>query len=49
MPGSNFILKISAADHAAFGDGLAGAIAQRVGRSTLNLTISADAAMAEVA
>ena len=31
MPGNDFRLKISAADHATFGDGLAGEIAQRVG------------------
>ena len=45
MPGSDFVLKISAADHAAFGDKLAGEISQRAGRSPLNLNISADAAM----
>jgi vacuolar-type H+-ATPase subunit E/Vma4 len=45
MPENNFVLKISAADHAAFGDRLAGELAQRVGRSSLNLVISADATM----
>ena len=47
MPGNDFVLRISAADHAAFGDGLAGEIAQRVGRSPLNLAISADAAITD--
>lgn len=45
MPGTDFVLKISAADHAAFGGRLAGEITQRTGRSPLNLTISADPAM----
>jgi vacuolar-type H+-ATPase subunit E/Vma4 len=45
MPGTDFVFKISAADHAAFGDKLAGEIARRVGRSPLNLTVSADPAM----
>ena len=45
MPGTDFVLKISAADHAAFGDKLAGEICQRAGRSPLNLTVSADPAM----
>lgn len=47
MPGNDFVLKISAADHAAFGNGLAGEIAQRVTRSSLNLSISADATMTD--
>ncbi len=47
MPGNDFVLKISAADHAAFGDGLAAEIAQRVGRSPLNLVISADPAITD--
>jgi len=47
MPGTDFVLKISAADHAAFGDKLAGEISQRVGRSLLNLTIFADPAMTD--
>ena len=47
MPGNDFVLKTSATDHAAFADGLAGEIAPRVGRSPLNLAISADAAMAD--
>ena len=47
MPGNDFVLKISAADHAAFGGGLAGEIAQHVGRSPLNLAISLDAAMTD--
>jgi len=45
MPGTDFVLKISAADQAAFGDKLAGEILQRAGRSPLNLTISADPTM----
>lgn len=46
MPGTDFVLKISAADHAALGEKLAGEISQRAGRSPLNLAISADPAMA---
>ena len=38
MPGTDFVLKISPADHAAFGDKLAEEIRQRTGRSPLNLT-----------
>jgi len=45
MPGTDFVLKLSAAEHAGFGDKLASEIAQRAGRSPLNLTISADPAM----
>jgi vacuolar-type H+-ATPase subunit E/Vma4 len=44
MAGNGFVLKISGANHAAFGDGLAGQIARQVGLSTLNLKIAADAA-----
>lgn len=47
MPGSDFVLKISAADHAALGEGMAGEITRRVGRSPLNLTLSAAAAVAD--
>ena len=47
MPGNDFVLKISAADHAAFGDGLAGEIARRVGRPPLNLTMTADSAISD--
>ena len=47
MPGTNFVLTISAADHAAFGDKLAGEICQRAGRSPLNLAISADPALTD--
>lgn len=46
MPGTHFALKISAADEAAFGGGLAPEIAQRTGRSGLDLAITADGAMA---
>ena len=42
MPGTNFILKISAADNSVFGDKLAEEIRQRAGRSLLNLTVAAD-------
>jgi vacuolar-type H+-ATPase subunit E/Vma4 len=47
MAGSDFILKISTADHAAFGGKLIEEIAQRTGRSPLKLTISADPAMTD--
>ncbi len=40
MPGSAFVVKLSVADCAALGNELAGEIAQRVGRSPLNITIS---------
>jgi V/A-type H+/Na+-transporting ATPase subunit E len=46
MQGSAFIVKLSAADRAAFGDELARIIAGRVGQS-LNLTVSEDAALKE--
>ena len=42
MPGADFILKLSAADHAAFGDTLAVEICRRTGRAGLKLAISAD-------
>ena len=44
MHGSAFIVKLSAADRAAFGDELARDISRHVGRS-LNLTVSNDAAL----
>lgn len=47
MPGNNFVLKISSADHDAFGESLAEEIARRAGRSPLNLAISADATVAD--
>lgn len=47
MPGTDFVLKIAAADHAAFGDQLAAEIAGRSGRSPLKLTIFPDLAMAD--
>ncbi len=47
MPETHFVLKVSAADHAAFGNGLAQEIAQRVGRPSLSLDISADGAMTD--
>jgi vacuolar-type H+-ATPase subunit E/Vma4 len=43
MPGNDFILRISAVDCVAFGSGLAGEITRVIGRSPLNLAISADA------
>lgn len=42
MPGANFVLKLSAADHAAFGNKLEREICQCTGRSALRLAISAD-------
>jgi vacuolar-type H+-ATPase subunit E/Vma4 len=45
MPGTDFVLKLSAADHAAFGDKLAGEICQRTGRLPLNVAIAADPAV----
>jgi len=42
MPGTDFVLKLSAADHAVFGDKLTGEICQRTGRSPLKLAIAAD-------
>jgi vacuolar-type H+-ATPase subunit E/Vma4 len=47
MSGTDFVLKLSPADHAAFGDKLAEEIRQRAGRSPLNLTISADPTMTD--
>jgi vacuolar-type H+-ATPase subunit E/Vma4 len=47
MPGTDFVLKIAASDHAAFGDQLAAEIAGRSGRSSLKLTIFPDLAMAD--
>lgn len=45
--GSDFILKISTADHTALEDSLAREIAQHVGRSPLNLVISADTTVSD--
>jgi vacuolar-type H+-ATPase subunit E/Vma4 len=45
MPGTDFVLKISAAAHAAFGDKLADEIRQRTRRSPLNISVSADPVM----
>lgn len=47
MHGSALVVKLSAADRAALGDGLAEEIARRVGRSPLNITISNDATLTE--
>lgn len=47
MPGTDFILKISTADHAVFGDKLAEEICQRAGRSLLNITIAADSTVTD--
>jgi len=45
MPGTQFVLKVSAADQAAFGLELPQEIARRTGRPELNLTVAADGAM----
>ena len=47
FPGNDFVLKIPAADAAAFGAGLAGETARQVGRSPLNLAVVADATMTD--
>ena len=47
MPGTDFVLKLSAADHAALGDKLTGEICQRTGRSPLKLAVSADPAVTD--
>ena len=47
MPGTDFVLKLSAADHAAFGEKLAGEICQRTGRSPLKLSIAVDPAVTD--
>ena len=47
MPGRGFVLKLSVANHAAFGDKLADEISQHVGLSLLKLTIMADPTMAD--
>jgi vacuolar-type H+-ATPase subunit E/Vma4 len=47
MPGTDFTLKLSAADHAAFGDKLTEEICRRAGRSPLKLTAVADPAVTD--
>lgn len=47
MTGSDFSIKISAADHAAFGEGLSGEIVRRAGRLPLNLAVSVDATVTD--
>lgn len=42
MSGTDFVLKISASDHAAYGNKLADEIGQSIGRPSLKLTISPD-------
>jgi vacuolar-type H+-ATPase subunit E/Vma4 len=42
IPGTDFVLKLSAADYAAFGGRLGDELCQRLGRSPLNLALSAD-------
>jgi vacuolar-type H+-ATPase subunit E/Vma4 len=42
MPGSAFVVQLSATDCSAFGDCVAEEIARRVGRSPLNITIAKD-------
>ena len=46
MTENNFALAVAAADHAAFGNGLAQAIAERAGRTRLNLAITSDESLA---
>ena len=48
MQGSAFVVKLSAADRAALGDGMAEAISRRVGRSPLQITMANDATLTEV-
>jgi vacuolar-type H+-ATPase subunit E/Vma4 len=47
MSGTEFVLKISPADAAALGNRLAGEIAPRVGRPSLNLSVSSDASITD--
>ncbi len=47
MAGDAFVVKLSAADRVALGDGLAGEIARRVGRSPLSITISDEPTITE--
>jgi len=47
MPGTDFVLKLSAADHAALGDKLAGEICRGSGRSSVKLAVSADPTVAD--
>lgn len=47
MPGSDFVVKISPADHAAGGDRLVEEILRRTGRSSLNLSVTADPAITD--
>lgn len=45
MPATHFVVKISAADQAAFGSGLESEITRRTGRLALHLVIAADGAL----
>lgn len=45
MSGEALVVQLSAADRIAFGDGLAGEITRRVGRSPLRLTVSDETAL----
>lgn len=47
MPGTDFILKLSAKDHAAWSDKLTAEICRRAGRSPLKLTVAADLAVTD--
>jgi hypothetical protein len=47
MTGSVFVIKVSPADHASFGVGLAEEIALRANNSSLNITISDDPTITE--
>lgn len=46
MPGAALVVRLSAADLAAYGPNLAAEVKQRTGRSSLNLTVCADATLA---
>jgi vacuolar-type H+-ATPase subunit E/Vma4 len=46
MPENSFVLEISAADHAALGNGLVREIVERTGRPRLNLAVSVDGSVA---
>jgi vacuolar-type H+-ATPase subunit E/Vma4 len=47
MPGTDFVLRLSAANHAALGNKLADEICRHAGRSPLKLTIAADPTVAD--
>lgn len=47
MAGDSFVVKLSVADHGAFGRGLADEICRRAGRSSLNITVAGEPSMTE--